>query len=172
MNLPNKIKHFVWKACNGILPTKDSLFRRKITDINTCEGCGRQVETTMHMLCFCIRGTEVWSACKLSLPCIFQESWSFVDMFSRLRTSWEAQLGLLERWVTIYWGIWKSRNEVRHGGKRRPGPIIVRRSLKLLEDFQSTNERPCRPRTENQNSVAWKPPLLGSFKVNVDGALF
>ena len=139
-------------------------------DTTTCEGCGRQVETTMHMLCFCSRGTEVWRACKLALPCIVKESWSFVDTFSRLRTSWEAQPELLERWVTICWGIWKSRNEVRHGGKRRPGPVIVRSSLKLLEDFQSANERPSRPRTENQSSTTWKPPPPGSFKVNVDGA--
>ena len=172
LNLPNKIKHFVWKACNGILPTKDSLFHRKITDTNTCEGCGRQVETTMHILCFCSRGTEVWHACKLSLPCIVKESWSFVDTFSKLQTSWEAQPKLLERWVTICWGIWKSRNKVWYRGKRRPGPVIVKSSLKLLEDFQSANERPCRPRTENQYSTTWKPPPPGSFKVNVDGALF
>ncbi|XP_050259000.1 uncharacterized protein LOC126704000 [Quercus robur] len=126
----------------------------------------------MHMLYFCSRGTEVWSASKLSLPCNVQESWSFVDTFSRLRTSWEAQSGLLERWVTMCWGIWKSRNEVRHGRKRRPGRVIVRSSLKLLEDFQSTNEKLSRPRIENQNRAAWKPPPLGSFKVNVDGALF
>ena len=141
-------------------------------DTTTCEGCGRQVETTLHMLCFCSRGTEVWRECKLALPCIVKESWSFVDTFSRLWTSWEAQPELLERWVTICWGIWKSRNEVRHGGKRRPGPVIVRSSLKLLEDFQSANERPSRPRTENQSSATWKPPPPGSFKVNVDGALF
>nr|POE92192.1 hypothetical protein CFP56_53905 [Quercus suber] len=63
-------------------------------------------------------------------------------------------------------------NEVWHGGKRRPGPVIVRCSLKLLEDFQSANERPCKPRIEDQPSVAWKPPPLGSFKVNINGALF
>ena len=84
MNLPNKIKHFAWKACNGILPTKNSLFRRKITNNNICEDCGGQVETTMRMLCFCSQGIEVWSASKLSLPCNVQESWSFVDTFSRL----------------------------------------------------------------------------------------
>ena len=137
MNLPNKIKHFAWKSCNGILPIKDSLFRRKIMANNICEVCGRQVETIMHMLCFCSRGTEVWSSSKLTLPCNVQESWSFVDTFSRLRVSWEAQQGLLERWVTICWGIWKSRNEVQ----RRPSLVIVRSSLKLLEDFQSAKEK-------------------------------
>ena len=48
----------------------------------------------------------------------------------------------------------------------------MRSSLKLLEDFQSANEKLSRPRTENQNGAAWKPPPPGSFKVNVDGALF
>ena len=93
MNLPNKIKHFAWKACSDILATKDSLFRRKIRVNNLCEACGKRVETIMHMLCFCSRGTEVWNASKLSLPFIIRESWSFVDTFSRLQNCWEAHLG-------------------------------------------------------------------------------
>ena len=99
--MPNKIKHFVWKACNGILPTKESLFRRKITESKTCEACGGQTETTMHVLYFCNRGIEVWKESKLALPCNIQESWSFVDTFCRLRMGWMVQLGLLERWVSI-----------------------------------------------------------------------
>ena len=147
--MPNKIKHFVWKACNGILPTKESLFRRKITESKTCEACGGQTETTMHVLCFCNRGTEVWKESKLTLPCNIQESWSFVDTFSRIRNGWIAQLGLLERWVSICWGIWKSRNEVRVGGKRRPGQVIVRSALKVLDDFLTVSEKPRRQRIES-----------------------
>ena len=56
--------------------------------------------------------------------------------------------------------------------KRGADRVIVRSSLKLLEDFQSTNEKLSRLRTENHNRAAWKPPTPGSFKVNVDGALF
>ena len=52
LNLPNKIKHFAWKACNGILATKDSLFHRKIMTNNICEACGGHIETIMHMLYF------------------------------------------------------------------------------------------------------------------------
>ncbi|KAK7827369.1 hypothetical protein CFP56_031169 [Quercus suber] len=59
LNQPNRIKQFTWKACNGILATKDSLFRRKITANNICEDCGRHVETTMHLLYFCNRSTEL-----------------------------------------------------------------------------------------------------------------
>jgi len=78
----------------------------------------------------------------------------------------------LERWLTICWGIWKSRNEVRHGGKRRSSLVIVRSSLKLLEDFQSANEKLSRSRLDNHNTIVWKPPPPSYFKVNVDGALF
>ncbi|XP_075633945.1 uncharacterized protein LOC142606490 [Castanea sativa] len=83
-----------------------------------------------------------------------------------------AQQGLLEKWATICWGIWKSRNEFQHGGKRRPGLVIARSSLKLLEDLQLANKKLSRVRLDNQNIAVWKPPLLGYFEVNVDGALF
>ena len=122
--------HGVWrgvwslKACNGILATKDSLFHRKIMTNNICEACGRHIETIMQMLYFCSRGIKVWSSSKLTLPFNVQESWSFMDTFSRLRVCWAAQQGLLERWVTICWGIWKSKNEVQHGGKRIFNEII------------------------------------------------
>ena len=154
LNLPNKIKHFAWKACNGILATKDSLFHRKIMTNNICEACGRHIETIMHMLYFCSRGIGVWSSSKLTLPFNVQESWSFMDTFNRLRVCWAAQQGQLERWVTICWGIWKNKNEVRHGGKRRSGLVIVRSSMKLLEDFQSSNEKLSRSRLDNRNTVA------------------
>ena len=142
MNLPNRIKHFAWKACNIILAIKESIFRRKITANNLCEDCGRHVETSMHLLCFCNCSIEVWSSCKLSLPFNVQESWSFLDTFSRLWICWETQQGMLEKWVLICWGIWKSQNEVQHGGKKRPGPVIVRNALRLLEDYHSTNVKP------------------------------
>ena len=69
-------------------------------------------------------------------------------------------------------GIWKSRNEVRHGGKRRTGLAIVRSSLKLLEDFQIANEKPSPVSSNHRHTAGWKPLPPGYFKVNVDGALF
>ena len=40
MNMSNKIKQFVWKACTNILATKENLRRRNITDNGVCEYCG------------------------------------------------------------------------------------------------------------------------------------
>ncbi|XP_030930265.1 uncharacterized protein LOC115955973 [Quercus lobata] len=126
----------------------------------------------MHLLCFCNCSTEAWSSCKLSLPFNVQESWSSLDTFSRLWICWETQQGVLERWVSICWGIWKSRNEVWHGGKKRPGSIIVINALTLLEDYHFANVKPSQSSSNTQNIAICKPPPPSYFKVNVDGALF
>ena len=171
MNLPNKIKHFAWKACNCILPTRDSLLRRKITDTNICEVCGRQVETTMHMLCFLV--VESRFGVQASFLCL--------AMFKSHGALWThlVDFGLVGRPSRGCWrggslsvGVF-GRAEMRFDtAKRGADRVIVRSSLKLLEDFQSTNEKLSRLRTENHNRAAWKPPPPASFKVNVDGALF
>ena len=48
----------------------------------------------------------------------------------------------------------------------------MRSSLKALDDFLVATEKTCSPKGDHQASVEWKPPPPGSFKVNVDGALF
>lgn len=44
--------------------------------------------------------------------------------------------------------------------------------MKALDDFLAVTEKTCSPKGDNQASIVWKPPPPGSFKVNVDGALF
>ena len=135
MNVPNKVRHFAWKACRNILATKENLRRRNITKDSTCEVCGEQVETISHLFWFCEHAKEVWSSCKLSFPFDFQPSWDFMDVIWLLQKWEESQPGILERAIMIYWGIWKNRNEVSHGAKRRSGLAVTRSSLSLLEKF-------------------------------------
>ena len=45
MNVPNKVRHFVLKACRNILATKENLQQRNITKDSTCEVCGAQGRT-------------------------------------------------------------------------------------------------------------------------------
>lgn len=37
MNVPGKIKHFLWKACTNSLPTKENLVKRKILEESVCQ---------------------------------------------------------------------------------------------------------------------------------------
>lgn len=72
----------------------------------------------------------------------------------------------------ICWGIWKNRNDVRHGGKDRKGTAIVRSSIMLLDEFQTANTKQVKPRPHMSEVIKWKPPQQGRYKVNTDGAVF
>jgi hypothetical protein len=45
LNVPRVVLLFLWRACNDILPTKEKLMRKIVTD-PSCPLCGRVVETT------------------------------------------------------------------------------------------------------------------------------
>ncbi|XP_075643888.1 uncharacterized protein LOC142615057 [Castanea sativa] len=59
MKVPNKVKHFAWKACRNILEMKENLWRRNITKDNSCEVCKKQVESTSHLFWFCDHAKEL-----------------------------------------------------------------------------------------------------------------
>ena len=79
LHLPQKIKHFTWKASRDILASKENLAKRKITPNGVCELCGGGIEKTGHTLWFCEHAKEVWKCSKLALP--FEIStWKFLDV--------------------------------------------------------------------------------------------
>ena len=53
LRVPNKIKHFVWRACNEALPTMANLHRRHITSSAGCELCKEHSEDAVHPLWLC-----------------------------------------------------------------------------------------------------------------------
>ncbi|XP_042939580.1 uncharacterized protein LOC122274622 [Carya illinoinensis] len=55
-----KVKQFLWKALNGILPTRSILFKRRIIDNSTCPVCNREEETDIHVLWDCPALVDVW----------------------------------------------------------------------------------------------------------------
>ena len=60
MQVPLKIKNFLWRACRNALPTKQALMRRKIVEDPMCERCKQAVEESIHALWSCPELDEVW----------------------------------------------------------------------------------------------------------------
>ena len=50
LNSPNKIKHFIWRACRNGLPTKENLVRRTIINDPICDRYTVTSETVLHSL--------------------------------------------------------------------------------------------------------------------------
>ena len=114
MNIPNKVKHFAWKACRNILATKENLCKRNITKDGLCDYCGAHAKTINHLFWHCEHAKDIWSSCKLSLPFEVLPSWDFMELMCQAQKWSDFLSGLVERTVMIYWGIWKDRNEICH----------------------------------------------------------
>lgn len=45
---PHKVRHFAWRACRDILPTKDNLQHCRVLSENLCDECGTVTESSSH----------------------------------------------------------------------------------------------------------------------------
>ena len=53
LDVPNKVKMFMWRACSEALPTKMNLRKRKILENSLCSQCSKGEEDTIHTLWDC-----------------------------------------------------------------------------------------------------------------------
>ena len=60
LNVPNKVRNFMWRVCKEAIPAKHNLLRRKIIIEDKCEQCGVESETTAHALWECPTLDEIW----------------------------------------------------------------------------------------------------------------
>ena len=50
LHTPNKVKHFIWHACNNSLPTLDNLFHHQIVSSICCNICNAYPEDILHVV--------------------------------------------------------------------------------------------------------------------------
>ena len=57
--------------------------------------------------------------------------------------------------VMIAWGIWKNRNEVRHGGKKLAAAEIYGTASRLREEYMATQEVSNQPMVHRLWILRW-----------------
>ncbi|CAN1163690.1 Putative ribonuclease H protein At1g65750 [Linum perenne] len=86
LDLPPKIKFFLWRVCRNALPTKVGLLSRRCGSSSVCLTCNADNETLEHMLFHCTVSMAIWGQDMphLQLPTTYQlaKSW-----FSSIVTS-------------------------------------------------------------------------------------
>ncbi|KAK3212040.1 hypothetical protein Dsin_016746 [Dipteronia sinensis] len=60
LNLPPKVRIFVWRACLNAIPSGFNLWKRKIMDRPLCLWCKTMVNTASHSLFWCSQARKVW----------------------------------------------------------------------------------------------------------------
>lgn len=50
VQVPFKVKCFMWHACKGVLLIKEALWRRLVVDSGECDFCEEGLKDTMHAM--------------------------------------------------------------------------------------------------------------------------
>jgi len=130
LNIPSKLKHFLWGACNDSLPTKKNLFRQKVTQNSTCECHHEGVEDTIHALWDCQVVKETWWD---EVNCHHQLSEHFVNFQDLLTGNLNVNVqNLAERFTYIAWSIWAKRNATRLNSPSLPYSKIYSDAMERL----------------------------------------
>lgn len=108
MQVPPKVKNFLWRACSNCLPTKTNLWSKRVEVNPLCPLCNLERETTTHCLVSCSFASSCWLAAGIGSRHVANDSFAcwFELLFKRLDASQRAEA------ATICWAIWRSRNDL------------------------------------------------------------
>lgn len=170
--IPHKARHFGWRACRESLPTKSNLMKRKVLTEDACEVCGEASETTGHVLWSCPKAQEAWTCSKLVMIPDNAVGTSFLDLMWQLLMVEDIGDESAAKVLTIAWALWHNRNEMRNGGARKSGQMVVHWARENLAEYAAAMEMSTQNELVVGHNVLWTPPRAGSVKINVDGATF
>ena len=99
LNVPPKVRTFLWRACSGCLPTRENLHKKRIRVEERCELCHHHSETISH---------DVWALFRGTIQKCSHETDDFFLLFKML----EQKLcsSDLEKRAITAWSIWNARN--------------------------------------------------------------
>ncbi|KAE8783458.1 hypothetical protein D1007_43117 [Hordeum vulgare] len=171
IQVPSKIKIFLWRLAQTSLPTTDVRHHRNMAPNRACAVCGAE-DSWIHSLLTCTMARCVWV---LHNPELVEhmlvtaepdaKSW----LFSMRSSVSETEMTKIT--VTL-WAIWYARRKLIHEGEHQsPGATLafVNRYLTDLE-LNKPSSRSV-PTPVHSNTRPWIKPPAGWTKINVDGAV-
>lgn len=166
LNIPPKIRMFLWRASLETLPHKAELCRRKVISSPFCARCPKSVETSLHIFQECRGMMEVWPTAPFLMQNI-EGGGSFWAWLEFLKKKLDNKTFLLA--VTIMWKAWEIRNNESHGTSFDPPSDIVEWSRAYIVRFWNSQTPPI-VKSPRPVMVSWSPPPTDFTKVNTDAS--
>ena len=135
LNVPPKIRNFMWRAVSNILPTRDNLYRRRVAVESTCEFCHQHLETEAHLLWECPFARNVWSLAGGRVQKCSNNARDFFQLFKLMQKKLTQEE--MEQWCTTTWVIWNARNKAHFQNVQSQPKVIYEGALELLATYQT-----------------------------------
>ncbi|KAA3464007.1 reverse transcriptase [Gossypium australe] len=131
IDLPIKIKIFIWKSSWNYLATKVNMLIRRLATSSLCPHCGVAEETMNHLFRVCPVSEEVWrNLLDLDLSIFTQEE--FGDWLTMVLLSLSPEQ--CRTFCVTLWAIWGDRNSRIHDKTRRSGQETAHFEVKINFD--------------------------------------
>lgn len=135
MQVLGKVKHFLWRACLDSLPTKQNLWRRKITACPKCEACNSYPKNTIHALWDCEEIKVVWERDFNWIDKGKVAKGSFVDLWELLGTRPDTR----ELFAVTAWHLWTRQNKKRLNQTISPLQQVTLEAHHYLSKYKKHN---------------------------------
>lgn len=172
LEVPPKVRHFLWRACKNCLPTRVRLRDKGVECPTICEMCQGELETTWHALLSCTWSRQCWERVELwgvINSCMDRED-SFCGMFFEVARRLNKDDFI--KFAMVLWSLWISRKEKVWNSLCDTPSQIANRAKTAWDEWHLANSisRPVAAREPRlvQSDGVWKAPRAGYVKINAD----
>ncbi|XP_027182377.1 uncharacterized protein LOC113780798 [Coffea eugenioides] len=141
LNVKHKLKHFVWKCLQRILPVNETVRRRTGQGDDRCCCCGERTETLEHMFFFCKHAELIWKVAPINWEGLNEYRYSFWHWWGSLMEAQVRKEGRehIELTINVLWQIWKSRNLIQFNREGRCPGLTSNKAVQEWLEFQNVS---------------------------------
>ncbi|KAM2615219.1 hypothetical protein TB2_029752 [Malus domestica] len=182
LQVPNKIKLFIWRCCNNAVAVRRNLQRRHMRVDNVCGVCNAVDESENHLFFRCNFSHVFWFCSPLHLNSHELEGFDFLDSWGKFHEGIKGKENaeeICQEFAFGLWRLWKNRNEVVFKGlHRQPIDVMdlwwkninefIEASARVEDDDWNKDVGPLS--AAGRPSLHWQRPRYETIKINTDAA--
>ncbi|KAK9939901.1 hypothetical protein M0R45_016581 [Rubus argutus] len=172
LEIPPKLKTFVWVLCHGKLLTNAQRVKRKFTLDDSCPICHQHQESLVHLFRDCPAVLHIWKTFSIptSVSNTFHTNWfTWLKAHLWCKTTVNCDFNWNSLFVFICWFIWKWRNKhVFESNFRTPqNPSVI--IIAVAKEWFNAQAHYNVDHDYSMELLCWSKPPTSFFKLNIDG---
>lgn len=173
LDVPHKIKVFLWRFCRNNIPVRNLLRHRGIHTVPIgCNMCVGDIEHLAHLFFDCNFAQECWKIVGLQYD-MGEVEYVADWLLNKMSNDTPENLG---RIAAVLWGVWVARNKRIFENKNMSPAVTMNWSMTQIREWRDANKKRKMNGSNQRGSRQhhggeWVIPDMGSRKMNVDAAV-